>query len=83
MMSHTQHRGMGVRIGLGFLVVLVLMAALSASGLHYVAEANQRLKDIAQINNVKTVLATEMHSALRERALDARPAHLRRPVRQG
>jgi diguanylate cyclase (GGDEF)-like protein len=60
---------MGVRIGLGFLIVLVLMAALSASGLHYVAEANQRLKDIAQINNVKTVLATEMHSALRERAL--------------
>lgn len=69
MMSHTQHRGMGVRIGLGFLIVLVLMAALSASGLRYVAEANQRLKDIAQINNVKTVLATEMHSALRERAL--------------
>ncbi|HQS82801.1 MAG TPA: EAL domain-containing protein [Thiobacillus sp.] len=68
-MSHTQHRGMGVRIGLGFLIVLVLMAALSASGLRYVAEANQRLKDIAQINNVKTVLATEMHSALRERAL--------------
>jgi diguanylate cyclase (GGDEF)-like protein len=60
---------MGVRIGLGFLIVLVLMAALSASGLRYVAEANQRLKDIAQINNVKTVLATEMHSALRERAL--------------
>ncbi|MDP2056556.1 MAG: diguanylate cyclase, partial [Thiobacillus sp.] len=60
---------MGVRIGIGFIVVLALMVALSAIGLRYVAEANQRLKDIAQINNVKTELATEMHSALRERAL--------------
>jgi len=60
---------MGARIGVGFIVVLALMVVLSAIGLRYVTEANQRLKDIAQINNVKTELATEMHSALRERAL--------------
>jgi len=60
---------MGARIGIGFVVVLTLMVALSAIGLQYVAEANQRLKDIAQQNNVKIELATEMHSALRERAL--------------
>ncbi|WP_059752013.1 putative bifunctional diguanylate cyclase/phosphodiesterase [Thiobacillus denitrificans] len=60
---------MGARIGIGFVVVLALMVVLSAIGLRYVTEANQRLKDIAQINNVKTELATEMHSALRERAL--------------
>ncbi|MBT9613506.1 MAG: EAL domain-containing protein [Burkholderiales bacterium] len=65
----TQHLGMGVRIGIGFVVVLALMVALSAIGLRYVAEANQRLKDIAQDNNVKTELATVMHSTLRERAL--------------
>ena len=69
MKRNTQHLGMGVRIGIGFVVVLALMATLSAIGLRYVAEANQRLKSIAEDNNVKIELATEMHSALRERAL--------------
>lgn len=69
MKQNTQHLGMSVRIGMGFVVVLVLMVALGATGLGYVAEANQRLKDIAYNNNVKTELATVMHSALRERAL--------------
>ncbi|MCL5060853.1 MAG: EAL domain-containing protein [Candidatus Thermoplasmatota archaeon] len=64
-----QRLGMGVRIGIGFVVVLALMVTLSAISLRYVAEANQRLKDIAQNNNVKTELATVMYSALRERAL--------------
>ncbi len=61
--------GMGVRIGIGFVVILALMVALSAIGLRYIADANQRLKNIAQNNNLKIELATEMHSALRERAL--------------
>ena len=69
MKKSAQHLGMGARIGIGFMVVLALMVALSAIGLRYVADANQRLKDIAQNNNVKIELATEMHSALRERAL--------------
>ena len=60
---------MGARIGIGFLFVLALMVALSAIGLRYIADANQRLNDIARNNNVKIELATEMHSALRERAL--------------
>ena len=68
-MKNTQHLGMGARIGIGFVVVLALMVALSMISLRYVAEANQRLKDIAQTNNVKIELATEMHSALRERAI--------------
>ncbi|MDO9636802.1 MAG: diguanylate cyclase, partial [Thiobacillus sp.] len=65
----SQHLSMGARIGIGFIVVLILMLALGATGLRYVAEANERLKNIAQNNNVKTELATQMHSALRERAL--------------
>jgi diguanylate cyclase (GGDEF)-like protein len=60
---------MGARIVAGFLVVLVLMAALAVVGLRYVSETNQRLKDITQNNNVKTELATVMQHALRERAL--------------
>lgn len=69
-MKHSaQHVGMGLRIAIGFVIVLVLMVSLGAIGLGYVAQANQRLKNIAHNNNVKTELATEMHSALRERAL--------------
>ncbi len=68
-MRHAQHLGIGIRIGIGFVVVLALMVTLGAVGLRYVAEANQHLKDIAQNNNVKTELATLMQSALRERAL--------------
>ncbi len=64
----TPHLGMGVRIGIGFVVVLGLMVALSAIGLRYVAEAHQRLK-VAQTNNIKTELTTAVQSALRERAL--------------
>ena len=69
MKKNAQHLGIGVRIGGGFVIVLALMVALGAIGLRYVAEANQRLKDIAQTNNLKIELATEMHSALRERAI--------------
>ncbi len=69
MKQHSQHLGIGARIGTGFVVVLALMVTLSAIGLRYVAEANQHLKDITQNNNVKIELATEMHSALRERAI--------------
>ena len=69
MTKSSQHLGMGAWIGIGFIVVLTLMLALSAIGLRYVADANQRLKDIARNNNVKIELATKMHSALRERAL--------------
>jgi diguanylate cyclase (GGDEF)-like protein len=69
MKQNAPHLGIGARIGAGFVVVLTLMVALSAIGLRYVAEANQHLKDITQNNNVKIELATEMHSALRERAI--------------
>ncbi len=69
MKQSSHHIGMGVRIGIGFVVVLALMVALGVIGLHYVAEANQRLKNITQINNLKIELATEMQSALRERAI--------------
>ncbi len=69
-MEHSKpHLGMGARIVAGFFVVLLLMAALTFVGLRYVSEANQRLKDIAQNNNVKTELAAVMQNALRERAL--------------
>ena len=64
-----QQWGMAVLIVVGFLVVLILMVSLTAIGLRYVAEASQRLTEIAQNNNTKIELATVMYSTLRERAL--------------
>ncbi len=69
MSQRNKYLGIGAHIVTGFVVVLALMASLSVAGLRYVAEANQRLKQIAENNNVKTTLATEMQTALRERAL--------------
>lgn len=60
---------MSLRIGIGFVAVLLLMLALGVTGMRAVAEANQRLRNITQSDNVKIELATEMSSALRERAL--------------
>ncbi|MEW6414944.1 MAG: EAL domain-containing protein [Pseudomonadota bacterium] len=69
MRQRVQAPGMGLHITFGFVFVLGLMVALGAIGLRHVSDANRRLRDIAQNNNVKTELATVMHSALRERAL--------------
>ncbi|MEW5966400.1 MAG: EAL domain-containing protein [Pseudomonadota bacterium] len=69
MKKRIQTLGMGLHITVGFVFVLGLMVALGAIGLRHVVDANQRLRDIAHNNNVKTELATVMHSALRERAL--------------
>lgn len=63
------HIGIKTRIVVGFLSMLILMAILAAIGLRYVADANQRLKNLSENNTVKTQLASEMHRTLRERAL--------------
>jgi len=63
------HVGIKTRIVVGFLCMLALMAILAAIGLRYVADANQRLKNLSENNTVKAQLASEMHRALRERAL--------------
>ena len=63
------HQGIAIHIAAGFLVVLVLMASLAFVGLHYISEANQRLHVIVDENNEKTVLATTMQNAIRERVL--------------
>ncbi len=65
----TSGHGIGSRIVAGFLVVLVLLAALTLLALRAVQEANHRLETIAENHNVKTELATRMQTALRERAL--------------
>jgi diguanylate cyclase (GGDEF)-like protein len=68
-MKHKQYAGISTRIIAGFMVLLVLMASLTVTGLRYISETNARLKSIVENNNIKTELATRMQTALRERAL--------------
>ncbi|KAB2310069.1 EAL domain-containing protein [Betaproteobacteria bacterium SCN2] len=69
MRQNQQLPRISISIVAGFLIVLALMISLAVVGLRYISEANARLKDIVENNNLKTALATDMQSALRERAL--------------
>ncbi len=56
-------------IGLGFTIVLVLMAALIALGLNRMAQVHDRLELIVHEHNVKTELLGNMRNAARERSV--------------
>ncbi len=58
-----------IRIAMGFMFTIALMLALTGVGLNYIDEADARLKNIVEKNNVKTAMAQIMQRALRERAL--------------
>ncbi len=68
-MARQEHTLISARIVGGFLVVLALTASLSIVGLRYIADTNQRLRQITENNNLKTQLASTMRMALLERAL--------------
>ncbi len=61
--------GIGKPIVIGFLAILILMLASALIGLHFVAEANQRLHHIVNNQNVKTRLAASVQMSLAQRAL--------------
>lgn len=54
---------MSTQIGVGFIFVLISMLALSLIDLRFVSETSQRLKRIAENNNIKIELATKTHTA--------------------
>ena len=60
----------GVRIGIGVVVTVALMLALTIAGINYMSHVNLRMKGIVENNNVKMEMAHAMQNALRERALN-------------
>lgn len=62
-------QGIGSRISVGFLIVAVLMVALTFVGLKHMAQVNFQIKNIVENNNVKIELGNIMQNSLRERAL--------------
>ena len=64
-----QKSELGKPIILGFFVSLILMIALPAIGLYFIADANTRLHTIVENQNLKTQFAGTVQSALAQRAL--------------
>lgn len=61
--------GIGLRISIGFFMVVLLMVALTFVGLKHMAQVNFQIKNIVENNNVKIELGHVMQDALHERAL--------------
>ena len=61
--------GIGLRISIGFLMVVLLMVALTFVGLKHMAQVNFQIKNIVENNNVKIELGQIMQNTLHERAL--------------
>lgn len=69
MKIQTYTKGIGSRISAGFLIVALLMLALTFVGLKHMAQVNVQIKNIVENNNVKVKLGQVMQNALHERAL--------------
>lgn len=59
----------GLPISAGFLIMVLLMVALTFVGLNHIAQVNSRMKHVVENNNVKIALAQAMQNTLQERAL--------------
>ena len=62
----------GVRLGLGFGIVLLMLIAVIFVGITRMSESNDRLDSIVSDNNVKIRLATEMRATIRNNATTIR-----------
>lgn len=69
MKLQTYTKGIGSRISMGFLLVALLMLALTFVGLKHMAQVNSQIKNIVENNNVKIELGNIMQHALHQRAL--------------
>ncbi|EJM98215.1 methyl-accepting chemotaxis protein [Herbaspirillum sp. YR522] len=60
------------RLNLGFGVLLVLLVLVIAIGINRMAEVNNRLNSISNVNNVEARLAVALHASLYEQSLAVR-----------
>src|SRR5512139_952588 len=68
-MLNSPLRGQLFNVGLGFAAALLLMLAVIGLGVTQMARLNAELKNVVEVNNVKTRLASDMRNTLRDRAL--------------
>jgi methyl-accepting chemotaxis protein len=60
------------RLGIGFALVSLLLATVTALGINRMAQLQERLNEITNINNVESKLASAMYLTITERALALR-----------
>ncbi|MHB1334256.1 MAG: MCP four helix bundle domain-containing protein, partial [Sulfuriferula sp.] len=62
----------GMRLGIGFGVILTLLLCIAAVGISRMDEIQQNLEDIASINNLELALANKMGSKVRDLSIYTR-----------
>ena len=63
---------LSTRLALGFALLLVLLAAMAALGIHRMAQIQARLDEIVKVNNVQSKLAVAMRVAVNRVAISTR-----------
>jgi len=69
MRSHLPKIPLSTGVGLGFLLILILMAVFTITGVTQMSGVNDRMNRLVNHNSVKVALVHEMKNALRERAV--------------
>jgi len=62
----------GTRLGIGFALVMVLLAGVTALGIMNMAQVQQRLEKVLTVNNVQSRLAATMRNAVMDRMISLR-----------
>ncbi|MDO9467239.1 MAG: MCP four helix bundle domain-containing protein, partial [Thiobacillus sp.] len=62
-------RGLLFSVGLGFATALLMMLAVIGLGVTQMSHINTELENVVAVNNVKTRLASQMRSAIRDRQM--------------
>jgi methyl-accepting chemotaxis protein len=62
----------GTRLGIGFALVMILLAGVTALGIMNMAKVQQRLEKVLTINNVQSRLAATMRNAVMDRMISLR-----------
>lgn len=71
-MQDTKSMTVAMRLGLGFGVILVLMAGLTLFGVQRVSQINKTLTDITEVNSVKQRYAINFRGSVHDRAIALR-----------
>lgn len=64
-----KHWRVGVRLGAGYALVLALLVAVTVLGIVQMTKTQDRLEQIADVNNAKARLATAMRDTVYERMI--------------
>jgi len=68
----SQNKDSSRSLVIGFILVLILMAVISVTGLIYLHRHNQGMEEIVTVHNEKTSLLQRMQDAMRERQISMR-----------